>query len=86
MPIVITSLGAREEVNEAVHSYGGIVLHDVINDRFARKAVEKAKGVLMKKLKISEAEAFRWIQKTAMDRRLGMREVADAVVAGMDKA
>lgn len=51
-----------------------------------RKAVEKAKGVLMKKLKISEAEAFRWIQKTAMDRRRGMREVADAVVAGMDKA
>nr|WP_068253949.1 response regulator [Janibacter corallicola] len=51
-----------------------------------RKAVEKAKGVLMKKLKISEAEAFRWIQKTAMDRRMGMREVADAVVAGMEKA
>ena len=51
-----------------------------------RTAVEKAKGVLMKKLKITEAEAFRWIQKTAMDRRLGMREVADAVVAGMDKA
>ena len=51
-----------------------------------RKAVEKAKGVLMKKLKISEAEAFRWIQKTAMDRRMGMREVSDAVVAGMDKA
>ena len=41
VPIVITSLGAREDVNEAVHSYGGIVLHDVINDRFARKAVEK---------------------------------------------
>ncbi|KAA0918084.1 nitronate monooxygenase family protein [Dietzia sp. ANT_WB102] len=41
VPIVITSLGAREEVNEAVHSYGGIVLHDVINNRFARKAVEK---------------------------------------------
>lgn len=51
-----------------------------------RKAVEKAKGVLMKKLKITEAEAFRWIQKTAMDRRLGMREVSDAVVSGMDKA
>ncbi len=51
-----------------------------------RKAVERAKGVLMKKLKISEADAFRWIQKTAMDRRMGMREVADAVVAGMDKA
>jgi nitronate monooxygenase len=41
VPIVITSLGAREEVNAAVHSYGGIVLHDVINDRFARKAIEK---------------------------------------------
>jgi nitronate monooxygenase len=40
-PIVITSLGAREDVNAAVHSYGGVVLHDVINDRFARKAIEK---------------------------------------------
>ncbi|MDB5029217.1 MAG: 2-nitropropane dioxygenase, partial [Candidatus Eremiobacteraeota bacterium] len=39
--IVITSLGARPEVNEAIHSYGGVVLHDIINDRFARKAVEK---------------------------------------------
>lgn len=41
VPIVITSLGAREDVNEAVHSYGGIVLHDVINNRFAHKAIEK---------------------------------------------
>ena len=40
-PIVITSLGARAEVNEAIHSYGGIVLHDIINDTFARKAIEK---------------------------------------------
>jgi nitronate monooxygenase len=40
-PIVITSLGARADVNAAVHSYGGVVLHDVINDRFARKAIEK---------------------------------------------
>jgi nitronate monooxygenase len=40
-PIVITSLGARADVNEAVHSYGGIVLHDVINITFARKALEK---------------------------------------------
>ncbi|MGO8798258.1 MAG: NAD(P)H-dependent flavin oxidoreductase [Roseiarcus sp.] len=40
-PIVITSLGAREDVNAAVHSYGGVTLHDVINDRFAHKAVEK---------------------------------------------
>ncbi len=51
-----------------------------------RKAVDRAKGVLMGKLKVSEAEAFRWIQKTAMDRRMGMKEVADAVIAGMEKA
>ena len=41
VPIVITSLGAREEVNAAVHSYGGITLHDVINNQFAQKAIEK---------------------------------------------
>lgn len=41
VPIIITSLGAREDVNQAVHGYGGLVLHDVINDRFAHKAVEK---------------------------------------------
>ncbi len=41
VPIVITSLGARVEVNDAIHSYGGVVLHDIINDKFARKAVEK---------------------------------------------
>ncbi len=41
VPIVITSLGAREDVNAAIHSYGGIVLHDVIDNRFARKAIEK---------------------------------------------
>ena len=41
VPIVISSLGAVEEVNQAVHSYGGIVLHDIINDRHARKAIEK---------------------------------------------
>ncbi|HPZ34662.1 MAG TPA: nitronate monooxygenase family protein [Microbacteriaceae bacterium] len=41
VPIVITSLGARPEINEAVHSYGGIVLHDVTTNRFAHKAIEK---------------------------------------------
>ena len=41
VPIVITSLGARREINDAVHSYGGIVLHDVIDDNFARKAIDK---------------------------------------------
>ena len=48
VPIIITSLGARPEVNQAVHSYGGFVLHDVINQTFARKAVEKgADGLVL---------------------------------------
>jgi nitronate monooxygenase len=41
VPIIITSLGAREDVNQAVHAWGGIVLHDVINNKFAKKAIEK---------------------------------------------
>ncbi|MFN3620059.1 NAD(P)H-dependent flavin oxidoreductase [Sphingorhabdus sp.] len=41
VPITITSLGAQVELNDAVHSWGGLVLHDVINDRFAHKAIEK---------------------------------------------
>lgn len=41
VPIVITSLGARAEINDAIHAYGGMVLHDVIDNRFARKAIEK---------------------------------------------
>ena len=47
VPIIITSLGARVELNDAVHAWGGITLHDVIDDRFARKAIEKgADGVI----------------------------------------
>ena len=41
VPVVITSLGARTDVNEAVHSWGGVVLHDIINNKFAHKAIEK---------------------------------------------
>ena len=41
VPVVITSLGAREDLNGAIHSYGGITLHDVINDKHAHKAIEK---------------------------------------------
>lgn len=47
VPIVITSLGAKEFVNEAIHSYGGIVLHDIINNKFAKKAIAKgADGII----------------------------------------
>ena len=41
VPVIITSLGARTDVNEAIHSYGGVVLHDIINNAFAHKAIEK---------------------------------------------
>lgn len=48
VPVVITSLGARTDLNDAIHSYGGIVLHDVIDQRFARKAIEKgADGLIL---------------------------------------
>jgi response regulator NasT len=52
-----------------------------LNERLeTRKAVDRAKGVLQKELGISEPDAFRWIQKTAMDLRLSMRQVSDGVV------
>ena len=41
VPLIITSLGAREDINQATHSYGGIVMHDIINNKFAHKAIEK---------------------------------------------
>ena len=54
-----------------------------LSDRLeTRKRLDRAKGVLMKQLSLDEPAAFRWIQKAAMDRRLGMREVADAVISG----
>ncbi|PLS30761.1 two-component system response regulator [Bifidobacterium margollesii] len=59
-------------------------LRDEVSDmkaRFeARKRVDRAKGLLMEKMGLTESEAFRWIQKTSMDRRLTMQEVADAVI------
>ncbi|MGC4173904.1 ANTAR domain-containing response regulator [Demequina sp.] len=55
-----------------------------INERMdTRKKVERAKGILMEKMKLNEPESFRWIQKTSMDRRLTMREVAEAVIEQM---
>ena len=55
-----------------------------INERMdTRKKVERAKGLLTEKMRLNEPEAFRWIQKTSMDRRLTMREVAEAVIDQM---
>ena len=45
VPIVITSLGAKEEINEAVHSYGGVVLHDVTNNKHAKKPMKREQMV-----------------------------------------
>jgi response regulator NasT len=45
-----------------------------------RKLIDRAKGILMKALNISEPEAFSWIQKSAMDRRMSMRDIANAVI------
>ncbi|MDR2723474.1 MAG: response regulator [Cellulomonadaceae bacterium] len=54
---------------------------DDLQERFeTRKRVDRAKGLLQSKMGLSEPEAFRWIQKTSMDRRLTMREVSDAVI------
>ncbi|MFT8927217.1 MAG: response regulator [Bifidobacterium sp.] len=63
-------------------------LRDEVSDlkaRFeARKRVDRAKGLLMENMGLTESEAFRWIQKTSMDRRLTMQEVADAVIAQVE--
>ncbi|TDP91912.1 ANTAR domain-containing response regulator [Labedaea rhizosphaerae] len=57
-----------------------------LTDRLeTRKVVERAKGLLMAEQGLSEPEAFRWIQRTAMDRRTTMKAVADAVVSSIDK-
>jgi response regulator NasT len=83
-----TSADLLPAIEIAVSRYAEIgALEDQIadlNERFeTRKRVERAKGLLMTTMNLSEPESFRWIQKTSMDRRLTMREVADAVIAQM---
>ncbi|WP_203655230.1 ANTAR domain-containing response regulator [Demequina activiva] len=56
---------------------------DITERMETRKKVERAKGLLMENMRLNEPEAFRWIQKTSMDRRLTMREVAEAVIDQM---
>ena len=60
VPIVITSLGAREELNQSVHGWGGITLHDVIDDRFARKAIDKGADGLIAVAAGAGGHAGRW--------------------------
>jgi len=60
VPIVITSLGAREELNHAVHGWGGITLHDIIDDRYAHKAIEKGADGLIAVAAGAGGHAGRW--------------------------
>lgn len=75
IPAVEIAMSRSQEIlalEKEVHS---------LTERFeTRKRVDRAKGLLESKMGLSEPEAFRWIQKTSMDRRLTMREVADAVI------
>ena len=75
IPAVEIALSRHQEIESLEEEVADLA------DRFeTRKRVDRAKGLLMKNMGMSEPDAFRWIQKTSMDRRLSMREVADAVI------
>ncbi|MGC5617027.1 ANTAR domain-containing response regulator [Georgenia sp. Z1491] len=75
VPAVEIAVSRHEEIIALESEVASLV------DQFeTRKRVDRAKGLLQTKMGLSEPEAFRWIQKTSMDRRLTMREVADAVI------
>lgn len=61
-------------------------ISDITERLDTRKKIERAKGLLMENMRLNEPEAFRWIQKTSMDRRLTMKEVAEAVIEQMGAA
>ncbi len=71
IPALEIALSRHEEENE---------ISDLTERFETRKRVDRAKGLLMERMGLSEPEAFRWLQKTSMNRRLTMREVADAVI------
>jgi AmiR/NasT family two-component response regulator len=76
LPAVEIAVSRFQEISELEKEVSDLT------ERFeTRKRVERAKGLLMTRMGLTEPEAFRWIQKTSMDRRLTMREVADAVLS-----
>ena len=80
LPAVEVALSRHAQIRALEAEIGDLA------DRFeTRKRVERAKGLLMQQMNLSEPEAFRWIQKASMDRRLTMREVADVVLAQVGK-
>ena len=75
IPAVEIALSRHQEIESLEEEVADLA------DRFeTRKRVDRAKGLLMKNMGMTEPDEFRWIQKTSMDRRLSMREVADAVI------
>lgn len=92
LPAVEIAISAYQRARERETELEGQVAdlqekNAALNDRFeTRKQLDRAKGLLQTKLGLSEPEAFRWIQKTAMDQRLTMREVADAVIEQVSDA
>ncbi len=75
LPAVEIALSRHAEIQSLENEVAGL------QDRFeTRKVVDRAKGLLMENMEMSEPDAFRWIQTTSMNRRLTMREVAEAVV------
>ncbi|WP_279059047.1 ANTAR domain-containing response regulator [Mobiluncus curtisii] len=75
LPAVEVALSRHQELLSLEDS-----IADLQDRLTTRKQVDRAKGLLMEKMELTEPEAFRWIQKTSMDRRLSMREVADAAI------
>lgn len=75
IPAVEIALSRHSQIEALEDEIG-----DLADSLETRKRVDRAKGLLMEKMDMTEPEAFRWIQKTSMDRRLSMREVADAVI------
>ncbi|WP_372697778.1 ANTAR domain-containing response regulator [Arthrobacter sp. JSM 101049] len=76
IPAIEIAMSRHEEIIALEKEVGDL------QDQFAtRKLVERAKSVLTTKMGLTEPEAFRWIQKTSMDRRLSMREVAETIIA-----
>lgn len=75
IPAIEIAISRRQQINSLENEIANLA------EQFeTRKRVDRAKGLLQEKMGLTEPEAFRWIQKTSMNRRLTMREVADAVI------
>ena len=80
MPVIELAVSRFQEIKQL-----DAEVTDLQEQLKARKLIEKAKGILMKNLKISEPEAFKWMQKTAMDKRRSMTDVAQLVMDEFEK-